>query len=180
MGRSRSPRLYAMPSTCALEPLRISGIPEIGELARAIWRQHYASIIGSAQIEYMLRNKYTPMDLEPYVGAPDRWFDVLRVDDKPSGFLRTFRASRDEFKLEEIYVAKGLRGKGYGKLLLDRAESLAREQRCRTMFLYVNRANEGSIGAYLRNGFTVKESKVVDIGHGFVMDDYLMEKSLAD
>ena len=76
-----------MPSTCALEPLRISEIPEVGALARAIWRQHYASIISSAQIEYMLRNKYTPMDLEPYVGAPDRWFDVLRVEElRPADF----------------------------------------------------------------------------------------------
>ena len=165
-----------MKNTNTLEPLRISEIPEIGELARAIWRQHYTSIISGAQIEYMLRNKYTPTDLEPYVSAPDQWFDVLRVDDEPSGFLRTSRASRDEFKLEEIYVVKGLRGKGYGKLLLDRAESLAREQCCKKVFLYVNRANEGSIAAYVRNGFIVRESKVFDIGHGFVMDDYLMEK----
>jgi ribosomal protein S18 acetylase RimI-like enzyme len=168
-----------MPRTCTLEPLRISEIPEVGALARGIWRQHYASIISSAQIEYMLRNKYTPMDLERYVGAPDRWFDVLRVENTSSGFLRTSRASQGEFKLEEIYVVAGLRGKGYGKLLLDRAEALAREQHCRKVFLFVNRANEGSIAAYLRNGFMVRESKVFDIGHGFVMDDYLMEKSLA-
>lgn len=168
-----------MPSTSTLEPLRISEIPEVGALARAIWRQHYASIISTAQIEYMLRSRYTPLDLEPYVGAPDRWFDVLRVDDTPSGFLRTSRTSQDEFKLEEIYLVQGLRGKGYGKLLLDRAESLARDQRCRRVFLYVNRANEGSIAAYVRNGFAIRESKVFDIGHGFVMDDYRMEKPLA-
>jgi diamine N-acetyltransferase len=168
-----------MPIAHTVEPLRISEIPEVGELARAIWRQHYASIISSAQIEYMLRNKYTPTDLEPYVGAPDRWFDVLRVQGTPSGFLRTARASHDDFKLEEIYVVKDLRGKGYGKLLLDRAESLAREQRCKSVFLTVNRANEGSIAAYLRHGFIVRESRVFDIGHGFVMDDYIMEKSLA-
>ena len=168
-----------MPITRTLEPLRISDLPEVGELARAIWRQHYTSIISSAQIEYMLRNKYTPTDLEPYVDSPDRWFDILRVQGTPSGFLRTARASQDEFRLEEIYVVKDLRGKGYGKLLLDRAESLAREQRCKSMFLSVNRANAGSIAAYLRNGFIVRESKVFDIGHGFVMDDHIMEKSLA-
>jgi diamine N-acetyltransferase len=129
--------MSAMPSTCALESLRISEIPEVGALARAIWRQHYSSIISSAQIEYMLRNKYTPMDLEPYVGALDRWFDVLRVKNTLGGFLRTFRASHDEFKLEEIYVVAGLRGKGYGKVLLDRTESLAREQQCRKVFLFI-------------------------------------------
>ena len=168
-----------MPTTSTLTPLRNSEIPEVGELAREIWRQHYTSIISSAQIEYMLRNKYTEMDLKPYVGAPDRWFDVLRVNDVPSGFLRTSRANQDEFKLEEIYLVKGLRGRGYGKLLLDRAGDLAHKHNCKSVFLFVNRANEGSIAAYVRNGFIVRENCVFDIGHGYVMDDYRMEKSLA-
>jgi GNAT superfamily N-acetyltransferase len=168
-----------MPTTSTLAPLRSSEIPEVGELARAIWRQHYLSIISGAQIEYMLQDKYTEMDLMPYIGAPDRWFDVLRVDGVPSGFLRTSRVSQYEFKLEEIYLVKGLRGRGYGKLLLDRAEVLARTYNCKSISLFVNRANDGSIAAYLRNGFVVRESKVFDIGHGFVMDDYRMEKSLA-
>ena len=169
-----------MPISYTLDPLRMTNIPEVGEVARTIWREHYASILSSAQIEYMLQNKYTPADLAPYIDATDRWFHVLRVADVVSGFLRTSRASQNEFKLEEIYVLKSLRGKGYGKLLLGYAESKARDEQCKTVFLYVNRANEGSIELYRRKGFMVKESISFDIGHGFVMDDYRMEKSLVN
>ena len=32
--------------------------------------------------------------------------------------------------------------------------------------------------AYQRNGFSIADSIVVDIGNGFVMDDYVMQKTL--
>ena len=41
--------------------------------------------------------------------------------------------------------------------------------------LWVNRLNRGSIAAYLRLGFTVHHDECNDIGHGYVMDDHVME-----
>ena len=46
------------------------------------------------------------------------------------------------------------------------------------MFLYVNRKNETSISAYKSFGFAVTHSEVFDIGKGFVMDDFRMEKQI--
>ena len=48
----------------------------------------------------------------------------------------------------------------------------------RTLVLGVNKRNAKAIQAYRRNGFTVREEFVLDIGNGFVMDDYLFEKKL--
>jgi ribosomal protein S18 acetylase RimI-like enzyme len=167
-----------VPDPPSLRPLRTSEISDVGDLGRTIWREHYPGIISSAQIEYMLRDKYTESDLVPYIDASDRWFDVLRVAGNLSGFLRTSWAGHDQLKLEEIYVSASMRGKGYGKLLLDRAEALAAQRRCRCVSLYVNRKNEGSIAAYRRHGYAIRESKVFDLGSGFVMHDYVMEKPL--
>jgi hypothetical protein len=44
--------------------------------------------------------------------------------------------------------------------------------------LTVNKRNAKAMAAYQRNGFTLTESVVVDIGGGFVMDDYVMTKEL--
>lgn len=63
-------------------------------------------------------------------------------------------------------------------MLLLRAEELARENGLGTVFLYVNRGNLNSVAAYRRSGFVVTERKVIDIGSGFVMDDYRMEQVL--
>jgi ribosomal protein S18 acetylase RimI-like enzyme len=46
----------------------------------------------------------------------------------------------------------------------------------RQIWLTVNKHNTHSIEWYLRMGFTNKEAIVQDIGAGFVMDDFLMEK----
>ena len=49
-------------------------------------------------------------------------------------------------------------------------------QRLRSAYLTVNRGNAKAIRAYERNGFKVVRTQVTDIGNGFVMDDYVMEK----
>jgi ribosomal protein S18 acetylase RimI-like enzyme len=42
----------------------------------------------------------------------------------------------------------------------------------------VNRNNAQAIAAYRRNGFDVAREVVVDIGGGFMMDDFVMSKDL--
>jgi len=44
--------------------------------------------------------------------------------------------------------------------------------------LGVKRFNEKAIRAYRRNGFAIREELKTDIGGGFVMDDFIMEKRL--
>ncbi|MBA3706769.1 MAG: GNAT family N-acetyltransferase, partial [Bacteroidetes bacterium] len=38
-------------------------LPAIAELANRIWRKHYPDIITVEQIEYMLKNMYSPVNL---------------------------------------------------------------------------------------------------------------------
>jgi diamine N-acetyltransferase len=162
-----------------LEPLRLVDIPEVGPVMRAIWREHFTPLIGESQVDYMLREKYTPTDLEPYLNAPGRWFELLRVEGELSGILRCALGGDYGLKLEEIYLVRHRRGQGLGQRLLERAEALARQHGCSAIFLYVNRGNDVAIAAYHRAGFAIRESQVFDIGQGFVMDDYRMEKSLS-
>ena len=44
--------------------------------------------------------------------------------------------------------------------------------------LNVNKANAKAIRVYTKNGFKQKQSVRIDIGSGFFMDDYIMEKKL--
>ena len=169
----------AMRPNTALEPLRRSDFSAVEALAKAIWREHYSKLLSEDQIEYMLARKYTQEDLAPFIDAPDRWFDVLRVEGEIGGFLRCVRENASELKLSEIYLSKAFRGLGLGQLLLARAETLARSAGCRAIVLYVNRRNTGAVEVYERAGFAIKRECDFDIGHGYVMDDYLMEKPLS-
>ncbi len=169
-----------MPDEVSIEPLQAADIPAVAELARAIWREHHVKFVSAGQVEYMLRNKYTAAELAPYVGGTDRWLDVLRVGGTIGGFLRCTRKDPAELKLEEIYVSQALRGTGMGRTLLALAESRARGLGCTFVILYVNRANDTAVRAYRHAGFVVRSELVVDIGNGYVMDDFLMAKSLVD
>jgi ribosomal protein S18 acetylase RimI-like enzyme len=46
------------------------------------------------------------------------------------------------------------------------------------IWLTVNRYNDATIAVYEKKGFRTVRTQVADIGNGFVMDDYIMEKEI--
>ena len=46
------------------------------------------------------------------------------------------------------------------------------------VILQVNKRNVNAINSYKKYGFVVRDATVDDIGRGYVMDDYVMEKKL--
>jgi ribosomal protein S18 acetylase RimI-like enzyme len=63
--------------------------------------------------------------------------------------------------------------------MLQHCADEARRFGARRLILSVNKRNARAIAAYRRNGFTVAEAVMVDIGRGFVMDDFIMARDLA-
>ena len=80
--------------------------------------------------------------------------------------------------MSKIYVLKESRGKGIGKRAMTFVLDMAKSMDCIKVSLTVNKYNHNSIRAYESIGFINKQELVQDIGGGFVMDDYLMEKSI--
>lgn len=162
-----------------IAPLAGTDVPALVSLARDTWRRHYPGIISEAQIEYMLAQRYDEAVIRAQIGVPDTWWDVLKQDGTLAGFAQYERSGEDAIKLDKIYVGYDRRGQGLGSLLLQHVESEARAKGACRLYLQVNKNNTSAIAAYRRNGFDVARELVVDIGGGFVMDDYVMEKALA-
>ena len=99
-----------------------------------------------------------------------------------AGFVRCLRESKRAFKLMEIYFLQACRGRGrgLGRLMLDRADQLADAAGCSSITLTVNRANTSAITTYRRAGCVVRQACDFTICHGFVMNDYVMEKTFDD
>ncbi len=160
-------------------PLGVEDIDRLRSLAAEIWRRHYADIIGAAQIEYMLEQRYGPQVVREELLRKDLWWDLLLVNGKMTGFASYFlTGNAGEMKLDKLYVHHDHQRKGYGGMLLDRVLGIARAYGCTTLMLAVNKNNRNAIAAYKKHGFRIAESVVKDIGGGFVMDDYIMIKSL--
>jgi ribosomal protein S18 acetylase RimI-like enzyme len=162
-----------------IAPLREEDVPTLIALARDIWYRHYPSIISVEQIEYMLAQRYTPEVIREQLRSGRDWWDKLLLD----GVMVAFSACElgeheSELKLDKLYVHCDLHGRGYGSLLLRNAQQRAGALGCRRLYLQVNRHNRGAIDTYLRNGFAISREAKFDIGHGFIMDDYVMSKDI--
>ncbi len=168
-----------LPAT-VLAPLTQADFATVAALAREIWLAHYTTIISKEQIDYMLEGRFTPQNLARYLDAADRWMHVLRVDGVAVGYLSyALTATPREMKLEQLYLLPALHGRGLGRLMMERVETHARELGCDTIMLQVNKCNTTAARVYFASGFTVRSEVVIDIGRGYVMDDYLLEKKLA-
>jgi GNAT superfamily N-acetyltransferase len=80
--------------------------------------------------------------------------------------------------LSKLYITKDYRGKGYFNTMLSYIEQFAANRNLQHLYLSVNKHNDHSIAVYRKKGFVVIKEQTVDIGCGFVMDDYMMEKEL--
>lgn len=157
----------------AIEPVDVE---KISALAAEVWWHHYPSIIGAAQIEYMLRQRYDPGLIRSELLRDDVWWDKLTVNGALIAFASCLRSGAATMKLDKLYVHPLHQRRGYGGMLIANACRRAREQGCLEIVLAVNKRNASAIGAYTKHGFRVVESVVKDIGGGFVMDDYVMAR----
>lgn len=147
-------------------------------LARAIWQAHYPGIISTAQIEYMLAQRYDPAVIRAELAQAGVWWFVLRRNCEIAAYMALQKEGAAALKIDKLYVRPDLQRRGCGGRLIARAEALARREGCGELELAVNRGNTNAIAAYRKHGFTVREAVVKDIGGGFVMDDYVMVKKV--
>ena len=149
-------------------------IKTIEELADEIWYEHYTPIIGTNQVEYMLEKFQSVKAMTEQIRNGYLYF-LCENDHKTIGYMSVNISDRSLF-LSKFYVAAAERGKGYGRKMISYLETLAREKSLNKILLTVNKHNTGSIHMYKKVGFLLCGTAVKDIGDGFLMDDYQMEK----
>lgn len=148
----------------------------IADLAHAIWTEHYIPITGEASVTYMLNKFQSSSAIELQVKDNFNYY-ILEYNGTPVGYF-AYRIEPDFLFLSKYYILKSYRGKGIGKIALSFIEAQAKKQNSKKIWLSVNKDNTNSINAYLKMGFQNVDERVLDIGEGHVMDDYILEKPL--
>jgi len=146
----------------------------IEEFAYKIWHEHYTPIIGTNQVEYMLEKFQSVKAMTEQIQNGFLYF-LCEYDNKTIGYM-SVNISDGALFLSKFYVASAQRGKGYGRKMISYLETLAKEKSLNRISLTVNKDNAGSINMYKKVGFVICGTAVKDIGEGFIMDDYQMEK----
>ena len=80
--------------------------------------------------------------------------------------------------ISKIYVRADMRRKGIASAMLEKLRK--DEKGVDKWYITVNRYNSGSIAVYEKRGFKTVKEQVTDIGSGFVMDDFVMEKRFTE
>jgi GNAT superfamily N-acetyltransferase len=160
-----------------ITPLAAADVDAVHRLARTTWLKTYSALISRAQIDFMLADRYAPATLLAQLDDPLHAWRVAWLEGEIAGFAHAVLSGTD-CKLDKLYVHPGSQRQGVGRILLQAVLDWARRHQARRLWLQVNRGNTQAIAAYRKYGFHTVESRVFDIGHGFVMDDHVMEQAL--
>jgi diamine N-acetyltransferase len=149
----------------------------VRDLAYKIWPSTYLSIISKAQLDYMLDKFYSVESLKNQMLENDQIFLLIEDNNEYLGFCayELNVADSKKTKLHKIYVLPSTQGKGIGKLLLAEVEKTAKNNKNTSVYLNVNRNNNAQ-NFYLMQGYTILKTEDIDIGFGYLMEDYVMEK----
>lgn len=151
----------------------------INDLAYKTWPDTFGNILSNEQMEYMLDWMYSIKSIEDQISEKGHVFLIAYLDNTPVGFAsyELNYVQDKKSKLHKIYVLPSTQGTGVGKALLNEIYSASKESGNPTITLNVNKYNP-STDKYKKMGFSIVEEEVIDIGNGFIMDDYVMEKTL--
>lgn len=151
-------------------------IKEISSLADEIWNEHYIKILSQEQIDYMLEKFQSESALKEQIKKGYEYY-LISDENTTCGFFG-FCLEKDFLFLSKIYLKCEKRGKGLGRKSIEFVEKYAKDHELSKIQLTVNKYNMTSIFIYNNLGFTKTNDVITDIGNGFVMDDFVMEKTL--
>jgi len=154
-------------------------IAEVARIASEIWREYYVSILTIEQIEYMVdKFQSVPAITDQIHNQGYEYYLIQRAGSSTVGYL-SVRPQEGKLFLSKFYILQEHRGQGYASQAVAFLEKLCKERSLTHIWLTVNRHNASSIAVYEKKGFRMVREQVADIGNGYVMDDFVMEKEIA-
>lgn len=152
-------------------------VPALAALAHEIWTEYYTPLLGQAQIAYMLDKFQSKAAMRRQMAQENYRYFFLKLNGETAGYLGV-QIQEDALFLSKLYVRRAFRGRGVGRDTMAFLAGWTRGAGLFRIWLTVNRGNEGSIRSYERLGFENIGTQDADIGNGYVMDDYLFQKTM--
>ena len=162
-----------------IENATTKDIDVIQLLAHQIWPHAYGSILSAAQLQYMLELIYSHSSLQNQMENLHHSFILIKTGSAVIGFA-SYSPHSDNgniFHLNKLYVHPSEQGKNAGKQMLGFIIDDIKRKKAISLQLNVNRFNK-AIHFYQKNGFYILREEDIDIGHGYLMNDYILEKKL--
>lgn len=151
----------------------------IQALSDKIWPHTFQNILTEEQIGYMMDMMYSTSSLEKQMDELNHHYILAEDSGEYVGYTSyelNYKGTTTT-KIHKIYILPSLQGKGIGRFLVETVEKTARQNKNNELSLNVNRFNK-ALDFYKRIGFEVVKSEDIDIGNGFLMEDFVLNKKL--
>ncbi|MWB94167.1 GNAT family N-acetyltransferase [Flavobacterium sp. GA093] len=157
----------------------LNDIQSIQSIVNITWPITYGAILSKEQLDYMLGLFYSTEALTEQYDKKVQLFYMIYEEETIIGFIgiEHHYNSKALTKIHKIYLLPETQGKGIGKKVIDKIEKLALANNSKALLLNVNRFNS-ALGFYKKIGFEIVDEVNIDIGNGYLMEDYVMEKKL--
>jgi len=155
-------------------------IGHLAELADEIWHEYFPQekIISEEQADYMVEKFQSVPALTDQLRNRGYEYYFIVDGDRTVGFIG-LKPDGEKLFLSKLYLLKDARGQGYSSKAFEYLEGLCNDRGLDAIWLTVNKHNKQAIDVYKVKGFETVREQTVDIGEGYAMDDFVMEKSLA-
>jgi ribosomal protein S18 acetylase RimI-like enzyme len=163
----------------AITAATINDIKLIQEIAHTTWPITYGEILSKEQLDYMLDLIYSDEALTNQYDKKEQLFYLISEEEVTLGFIGIEHNYKEEAvtRIHKIYLLPETQGKGIGKKVIDEIEKLGLENNSKALSLNVNRFNS-ALGFYKKIGFEITDEVNIEIGNGYLMEDYVMEKKI--
>jgi len=165
-----------MSSTLSIRTADADDISIIREIAHHTWPIAYGSYISKAQLDYMLDMMYSDNSLQDQINNGHQFY-IAEHNNIAVGFASVSKEEDNACKLNKLYVLPSAQKTGAGKALLLKTIEYAISHEACCLYLQVNKQNNAQ-HFYSKHGFTIREASILEIGGGYIMDDYIMELKL--
>lgn len=152
-------------------------IQQLAELANQIWNEYFVEILSKEQITYMVEKFQSVSAITEQIREGYCYYFIIN-DMELIGYFGICKQKDDTMFLSKLYLTKEQRGRGYASQVFQFIREKALEQGCNSIWLTVNRHNQRAIAVYEHLGMQQIQEQVIDIGNGFVMDDFVYRLSL--
>lgn len=161
-----------------IKEVTLEDIPKIQAISNIVWPVTFEEILSQEQISYMMEMMYSTESLTKQIQIDNHHYILAQKDGKHLGYLSYQNQMENEYcKVHKIYVLPTAQGLGIGKILIKYAKQQATKAGDSKLRLNVNRYNK-ALDFYKHIGFSILQTEDIDIGKGFLMEDYVLQMEL--
>lgn len=162
----------------------IQDLKQLQEISTETFVQTFAEVNTKEDMEKYLSEHLSLSKLSAELNNAESDFYFAQLNDQVIGYLKTNSGAAqtelkeaDGLEVERIYVLKEFKGKNVGQVLLDKAITVAHDQKAAYIWLGVWEENYRAIRFYEKNGFSVFDKHIFKLGND-EQTDLMMKRVL--